>query len=345
MSFSTLVTTQSTESNTSTIRPKRWRPPSLFIPSPFVSLSLSPPASPMSGEFPPTPSPSLPSHSQRNSTFSDYPQHPYLPPTPPQITYAMESTVRSHHHRHASINVPEGRAESYMTNDSSSSGGPNSPAIGVAYGGDDKAGQRARTRITTGRTNAYSSAESSTASGFYTVNTYPSNTVQHPHPPPLPTQTEVGLGFSPDDAPPARPVRTSSYNAGRSILHRQMSNHSRPATQTSPSNTQPPSAPWQDSIANRMRSDSASSSTSAASYSDRQGDTSASESDIDGRPGRYPWEGEEDTEDEEPAEAVAISLVEKGRERILDENRIRSMGGLEVVVNEKLNELIGEFQN
>jgi hypothetical protein len=237
------------------------------------------------------------------------------------------------------------------TTDSSSSG-PD-PTFGVAYGGlstgaygdqDEKTGQRARTRTAAGRANAYSSAESSTASGFYTVNTYPSNSplLQHPHPPPLPTRAyndEVGLGITADDAQPARPVRTSSYNAGRSILYRRQSNQR--ASPTSPSNTQPPSVPWQESIANRLRSDSASSSASAASYSDGKGDTSASESDLDGRPERYPWEGDEDTEDEQD-EAVAVSLVEKGRERILDQNRVRAMGGLEIIINEKISQLAGE---
>lgn len=51
--------------------------------------------------------------------------------------------------------------------------------------------------------------------------------------------------------------------------------------------------------------------------------------------------GEDETEDEDQVEAAAVALVEDGRERILDEDRIKSMGGLDVVVNERLRELVG----
>ena len=143
------------------------------------------------------------------------------------------------------------------------------PSIAMSYGyrnetveGKPEPEPRIRMRATAGRTNAYSSAESSTASGAFSYYPYAEDQIFFPHPPPLPPAPlthvvpveHVGLGITAHDT--ILPAR-----------HRD-------SQLVSPSSNPPPSPstsfvhrPWQRDVLNRLRSDSASSSVTTASAS------------------------------------------------------------------------------
>lgn len=223
------------------------------------------------------------------------------------------------------------------------------PSIGVTYGygseavdGKPEPEPRIRMRTTAGRSNAYSSAESSMASGAYSYNPYGDNQIYHPHPPPMPVvpnayalpTEQVGLGITADDLViPARP-RESQLG----------SSSSKPPL--SPSNSFV-HRPWRGDVVNRLRSDSASSSFTTASVS--TSDTALSTSDHAAaypyaayqQAERLPWEQESPVE----TRSEAIALVDEGRGKILNTEKLQEMGGLEALTEATIGSLTGMCTN
>jgi len=144
------------------------------------------------------------------------------------------------------------RSLSYLTSstiDSTAS----TPSMSGSYGykpitpdGKQVDEPRIRVRSTAGRANAYSSAESSTASGaFYGYE----NHLYHPHPPPMPSGPtaypgdQVGLGISAESPDIDHATALSSSH---SFSYR----------------------PWRHNLVNRLRSDSGASSLASSETSD-----------------------------------------------------------------------------
>lgn len=226
------------------------------------------------------------------------------------------------------------------------------PSMGISYGfredtedGKPAAEPRIRMRTTAGRTNAYSSAESSTASGVYPYPAYPETHIFHPHPPPLPIvpnayalpAEHIGLGITGHDIViPARqrdsqivsPIARPPLSPSDSFVHR----------------------PWRRDVVNRLRSDSASSSLTTASAS--TSDTVASASGVSGLDyaavyphhvyqytDRLSWEPETQTE----TRSEAVAMVDEGRGKILDMEKLNEMGGLQALTEEKIGSLGGMY--
>ncbi|WWD18566.1 hypothetical protein CI109_103019 [Kwoniella shandongensis] len=211
------------------------------------------------------------------------------------------------------------------------------PPMNMTYGyrpqsTDGKQDMEPKIRSRAGRSHAYSSAESSMASGAYSYHAY-SEQIYHPHPPPLPhlptafasPVEHVGLGISaefpltsgqPDsqiDSPRSNPPLSPSH----SFTHR----------------------PWKRDMVNRLRSDSASSSITTASTSTT--DSGPSSSRIPPLDSAYnyaydnfslPWDRESGSE----ATPEAIALVEEGREKLLNMDKIEEMGGIAAMTEDMI---------
>lgn len=203
---------------------------------------------------------------------------------------------------------------------------------------------RIRMRSTTGRANAYSSAESSMASGAYSYHAYADNHIYHPHPPPLPNIPNsfappidhVGLGITAHDLIiPARqrdsqvassPSTGAPVSPSNSFVHR----------------------PWKRDVINRLRSDSASSSITTASASTSDTHVSATGASASshaypfaGYAQNLPWE-REDEEEAGPSTPEAVALVDEGKESIFDKTRLEEIGGVEALDEEMIASLRGE---
>ena len=194
-------------------------------------------------------------------------------------------------------------------------------------GGKAEGEQRIRVRTKTGRADAYSSAESSMGSGAYSYHAYADN-VYHPHPPPLPIvpsafTPEVGLGITAQDLViPARqresqvvgsPSSDPPISPPNSFAHR----------------------PWKRDVITRLRSDSASSSITTTS-------ASTNESAPPGSPSRlaYPFGLWDEEHEESTPEAVA--LVEEGREKIFNVEKLNAMCGVEGLTESVIRSMTGE---
>ncbi|KAK8858673.1 hypothetical protein IAR55_002902 [Kwoniella newhampshirensis] len=216
------------------------------------------------------------------------------------------------------------------------------PPMNVTYGYKSEADEgkpeiEPKVRMRTGRSHAYSSAESSMASGAYSYHAY-SEQMYHPHPPPLPhlpsTFTSpvehVGLGITSDfPLPPSQP--DSRIDSPRS----------NPPLSPSHSFTH---RPWRRDIVNRLRSDSASSSITTASTSTTDSGPSSSRipppnstCDYTYDNLRLPWE----TEPKPDTAPEAIALVEEGREKLLDMAKIEAMGGIAMMTDDVISSLAG----
>lgn len=205
---------------------------------------------------------------------------------------------------------------SFVTTSTDSTTG--TPPIGTIYGRfrpdqmDGKSEEpRIRLRSTAGRTNAYSSAESSMGSGAYSFHSYSDN-VYHPHPPPLPVMPltfahdadRIGLGISAVKSP-ISPTDTSS------------------SVPPSPASYQ--HRPWHRDISKHIRNESASSATSG-STEDESTSPDALAYRFDGYKlsDHIPW-------GQAKKEAKALLTVEEGRERMFDAARLQAMGGVDNV--------------
>ncbi|WVW84780.1 hypothetical protein I302_106815 [Kwoniella bestiolae CBS 10118] len=206
------------------------------------------------------------------------------------------------------------------------------PSMGVTYGyrteSNDVDG-KVKIRQTAGRSHAYSSAESSMASGAYSGYGY-SDQIYHSHPPPLPhlpsnytsAVEHVGLGISADFPQRNPPVESPSSNPplspSHSFTHR----------------------PWKRDMVNRLRSGSASSSISTASCSTTDSGPSSSRIPPPDNSFAYafdvynsPWQ--------QPPRAEAIAMVDEGRENILNVEKIESMGGFGALTVDMIGSFAG----
>lgn len=198
---------------------------------------------------------------------------------------------------------------------------------------------RIRIRTTAGRANAYSSAESSMASGAYSYHAYADNNLYHPLPPPLPVvpsafAEQVGLGITADDIviPP---------------------NHRDSQVVSSPSSSRPPISPttsfahrpWKRDVINRLRSDSVSSSftTASASTTDSapSGPAGSASSHIAYPFGAYAQAAWEREDQEAPQTPEAVALVDKGKERIFNVASLNAIGGIEGMTQSFIESLEG----
>ncbi|WWC96197.1 hypothetical protein V866_003064 [Kwoniella sp. B9012] len=203
------------------------------------------------------------------------------------------------------------------------------PSMGITYGyrtdsndGDGKV----KIRQTAGRSHAYSSAESSMASGAYSGYGY-SDQIYNPHPPPLPHlpsnyNEHVGLGISADFTQRNPPVESPSSNPplspSHSFTHR----------------------PWKRDMVNRLRSGSASSSISTASCSTTDSGPSSSRIPPPDNAFAYAFEGF-NSPWQQPPRAEAIAMVDEGRENILDVEKIEAMGGFGALTVDMIGSFAG----
>ena len=218
------------------------------------------------------------------------------------------------------------------------------PSVAMSYGyrsetieGKPESEPRIRMRTTAGRTNAYPSAESSTESGAFSYHAYGENQIHHPHPPPLPlipdtyvvTGEHVGLGITAHEM--ALPAR-----------HRD-------SGLVSPSSKPPPSPstsfvhrPWQRDVVNRLRSDSVSSSVTTASVSSNNTVPSVNATSITA----YPYDGFETfrpAQEQDETKSEAVAMVDEGRGKIIDTEKLAEMGGIESLTEEMIGSLAGTF--
>lgn len=281
-------------------------------------------------------------------------QMPYLParkytdPTPHTRHYGddgEEVAYDSDLHHQLNVDIyphefdDEGRAPtlSFVTTSTAESTA-STPSLSASYGGyrpdplenyKPDVEPRIRMRAPMGRTNAYSSAESSMASGAYSAYGYDHTFADAP---PLPTTNvfsplgpHAGLGISASEMMPS-PISTSS------------SDHA-----SSPSAYQ--HRPWQSDLPSRSRSGSASSSDTSLSQpidSDILRPTTDL-GDLDFHFDRFSLSGRMPWEDEARREARAVKTVDEGEERILDCTRLQALGGISSLTPEVIASLHGEF--
>jgi len=225
------------------------------------------------------------------------------------------------------------------------------PSMGKSYGfqtetvgGKPELGPRIRMRTTAGRSNAYSSAESSMASGASSYHAYPENHVYYPHPPPLPV------------VPNAYALAAEQVGLGITGHHLIISSR-RSDPQLSSPNSHPPLSPstsfvhrpWRRDVVNRLRSDSAASSVTIASVSTSDTAPSASGISASDRAVPYPYDSYQYSDrlpweqDDSPVErqSEAIAMVDEGRGKILEIEKLNDMGGLESLTEESIGSLTG----
>ncbi|KAK4687055.1 hypothetical protein P7C73_g3063, partial [Tremellales sp. Uapishka_1] len=250
-------------------------------------------------------------------------------PNPQQLDVDLEAYATSEYDTAIPLEYePEGREPtlSFVTTSTVEST-TSSPSIGAYAFKSESDGKpqeepRIRMRTTTGRANAYSSAESSTASGaFSSYHAFSDHSVYHPHPPPLPVlpAEHVGLGIS------ALPSQ-----AGAKV------DSPLPLMPTSASFTRQP--PWM----NRLRSDSNTSSiTSTSTSTSDSGDAQPYPyGGFDDSPKR-PWDVDDDRV--RSSEPEAVNLVVEGREKILNTEKLENMGGLDAMTPEVIESLAGDL--
>lgn len=228
------------------------------------------------------------------------------------------------------------------------------PSIGVQYGfntdrsdGKPEAEPRIRLRTTAGRSNAYSSAESSMASGAYSFHGYSDNPYQTDPPPlpampnvfaPNPNSEQVGLGISAHDLSLPRPLESQADSPSGNG----------PVSPTSSFRHRP----WHRDVANRLRSASGSSSITSISTSTDDERAEASESRAStsshamaypyndyAMSDRLPWEDSPVLE----TESKAVAMVTEGRDLTLDREKLEAMGGIDALTEETLGALFGAF--
>lgn len=259
-----------------------------------------------------------------------HPHRKYTDPTPHTGHYtshepASPNNSSSHHQLDVDLDVysqdydveddPRQPTLSFVTTSTADST-TSSPSINEAYtygteridGKVDQHEPRIRVRTNLGRQHAYSSAESSMASGAYSYHAYSDNSF-HINPPPLPTP-EIGLGNS----------RSSDYIR-------------------TPGDDAPSGYDW--SGMNRDRSHSTSSALSSESTSSADDHLSTSFQHTfsylsDSLPGaRNPWE-----ETAALPESNAVAMVGDGRSVILDREKLEAMGGIRALRKMSENELL-----
>ncbi|WVQ96428.1 hypothetical protein IAU59_003533 [Kwoniella sp. CBS 9459] len=199
------------------------------------------------------------------------------------------------------------------------------PSMGVTYGyrAEPEEGKgmepKIRMRQTAGRSHAYSSAESSMASGAYSGYGY-SDQIYHPHPPPLPSLPanfatpaveHVGLGIS------------AEFPLG-----------SRGQVESPPNGLSPSHRPWRRDIGNRLRSESVSSSITTASVSTSDSGPSSSRLPPPDDATYYSYESYRMPWEQTRSEAVA--MVDEGRENILNVDKIEAMGGFSALTEDAI---------
>ncbi|BEJ17225.1 hypothetical protein CspHIS471_0606260 [Cutaneotrichosporon sp. HIS471] len=204
-----------------------------------------------------------------------------------------------------------------------------SPSIGEAYTYDServvdgKPEHEPRIRMRTGRQHAYSSAESSMASGAFSYHAY-SEYSQQPPVPPLPADISMGLNRNGYRVSPNDTNSTASYHA------------------TSPVSSYAQHQPWRSPVMARDRSLSVSTTddTEGSSGSGEERLSSAFEhsfSYLSGSlPARPPW----GDDSEVLAEPNALAMVDDGRSAILNQERLEAMGGIRVLSAMSDNELL-----
>ncbi|WVF68913.1 hypothetical protein IAT40_003686 [Kwoniella sp. CBS 6097] len=273
--------------------------------------------------------------------LSAYPDEPYHPPQPhrkytdPTPRTNRFDSVAQHQHQldvdldaysATEFDTEEGMEReptlSFVTTstlDSTTS----TPSMGVTYGyrtePEDAKGveSKIRMRQTAGRSHAYSSAESSMASGAYSGYGY-SDQIYHPHPPPLPNLPanfaspaveHVGLGIS------------AEFPLG-----------SRGQVESPPNGLSPSHRPWRRDISNRLRSESVSSSITTASVSTSDSGPSSSRLPPPDDNTYYSYESYRMPWEQTRSEAVA--MIDEGRENILNVDRIEAMGGFSALTED-----------
>ncbi|OCF45936.1 hypothetical protein I317_00023 [Kwoniella heveanensis CBS 569] len=278
--------------------------------------------------------------------LSAYPDEPYHPPhrkytDPTPRTNRFDSVVHQQHQLDVDLDAysatefdtEEGMEReptlSFVTTstlDSTTS----TPSMGATYGyraePEDGKGMepKIRMRQTAGRSHAYSSAESSMASGAYSGYGY-SDQIYHPHPPPLPSLPanfvtpaveHVGLGIS------------AEFPLG-----------SRGQVESPPNGASPSHRPWRRDISNRLRSESVSSSITTASGSTSDSGPSSSRLPPPDDNTYYSYESYRMPWEQTRSEAVA--MVDEGRENILNVDRIEARGGFSALSEDVIQSYAG----
>ncbi|WVN85128.1 uncharacterized protein L203_100270 [Cryptococcus depauperatus CBS 7841] len=218
------------------------------------------------------------------------------------------------------------------THESTTSTPPISMSYGYASHLRDKKSDsepKIRMRSTVGRasmSNTYSSAESSIGSGAYSYHAY--DQMYNSRPPPLPQlpdsySNSAGLGITTDYPTPT----SADYpHTGRPTLSPSHSFSLRP---------------WKKEVANRLRSDSASSAfTSASTSTDLSG---ASSSRIPLPDAAYHFEYDNFTlsYEREAAEPEAIAMIQEGRGKMLNMDKINALGGIIALTDDVIRSLSG----
>jgi hypothetical protein len=204
-----------------------------------------------------------------------------------------------------------------------------SPSIGEAYTYgtervlDGKPEHEPRIRMRTGRQNAYSSAESSMASGAFSYHAY-SEYNQQPPVPPLPADLSMGLNRNGYRVSANETTSTASYHA------------------TSPSSSYAQHQPWRSPVMARDRSLSVSTSddTEESSGSGEERLSSAFEHSFSYLSGSLPARQAWGDDSEILAEPNALAMVDDGRSLILNRERLEAMGGIRVLSAMSDNDLL-----
>lgn len=204
-----------------------------------------------------------------------------------------------------------------------------SPSIGEAYTYgtervvDGKPEHEPRIRMRTGRQSAYSSAESSMASGAFSYHAC-SEYSQQPPVPPLPADISMGLNRNGYRVSANETNSTASYHA------------------MSPSSSYAQHQPWRSPVMARDRSLSVSTSddTEGSSGSGEERLSSAFEHSFNylsgTLPARQPWANDSEV----LAEPNALAMVDDGRSAILNQEKLEAMGGIGVLSAMSDNDLL-----
>lgn len=203
-----------------------------------------------------------------------------------------------------------------------------SPSIGEAYTYgtdrvvDGKPEHEPRIRMRTGRQNAYSSAESSMASGAFSYHAYSEYNGSQPPIPPLPADVGLGLNRNGYRVSANDETSTASYHA------------------TSPSSPYSGHQPWRSPVMTRDRSHSVSTSDETDSSESEERLSSAFAHSFgylsETLPTRQPWQDESEV----LAEPNALAMVDDGRGAILNRAKLEAMGGIHVLSAMSENELL-----
>ena len=257
----------------------------------------------------------------------------------PCLSFMTTSTAES------TTTTPSSIAMQYRQG-SQDSGHVSAEQEGKSRGENDES--RIRVRTNTGRAHAYSSAESSTASGAYSYHAYADNNIFHPHPPPLPVlpSLQTDSPSSIQDHPSPRDERTVGLGFGRTANLPQAEDQ-----EDSPISPRRYDQRWdglrvKTDMANRLRSDSGASTSSAVSTTSQTFDSA-----IAGPTQTSPIAASEDLEIRkyafelaaiEPRTPEALALLQQGKDRILTTETVEKMGGIKTFCEESLESYGGE---